>query len=232
MLAALLTASCSTASPKAHRLAKSSPALTDEFPQTFDAVFAGEPVKAPQVAAADVKRIRQQQEAQLGQARGAADAEAASHRPASAPEPEVRATNPKRGVRPDSVLAVLEFRNRLRSADKESIDGQYFCNSVRSTVKRMVPALKVMTSENVLVLLRASGKSLADCKGDAGRRLGADLVISGDLVKVGSRIKLDMRIYETHEGQLLAGANAQGRDAEELDDAMKKAVQELLAPLN
>jgi len=133
------------------------------------------------------------------------------------------------------LLAVLEFRNRLKGADAGTVDAGYFSNSARAAVKRSAPAMKVMTRENVLVLLQASGKTLEECLGECevetGRKLGADLVISGDILRVGTSFKLDLRMHETKEGQLLAGVAASGKSVDELDADTARAVTELMGAL-
>jgi hypothetical protein len=92
-----------------------------------------------------------------------------------------------------------------------------------------------MTRENVIVLLGAAGKSLADCEGecevDTGRRLGADYVVSGDLLKIGTSYKLDLRLHETKDGQLVSGTAASGKSVDELDSGTADAVGSLLDPL-
>src|SRR5690349_8177744 len=93
-------------------------------------------------------------------------------------------------------LVVLDFRNKL-----DDVDGRYFADVVRAAAVRADPSLQVITRENLLVLLQSTGKDLADCEGECevetGRRIGADLVISGDLLKVGTQYKLNLRLHET-----------------------------------
>jgi TolB-like protein len=131
-----------------------------------------------------------------------------------------------------SLVAVLDFRSVLKGADLMTVDPGYFSNSVRSAIKRLAPATRVMTRENVLVLLRSSGKKLEECEGecevDTGRRLGADLIVSGDLLRVGSRLKLEMRLHDTRDGQLIDGETVSGRDVDELDAALESTVALLL----
>ena len=90
-----------------------------------------------------------------------------------------------------------------------------------------------MTRENLLVLLQASGKDLAECEGecevDTGRRIGADAVVSGDVLKFGSRFKLSLRLHETRGGQLLSAAVASGATLDELDTAVQEKGRELVA---
>ncbi len=132
-------------------------------------------------------------------------------------------------------LAVLEFRSKLKAADKEALDAGYFANVVRATVKRSIPTLFVITRENLITLVKAAGKTLEQCEGECevetGRLISADLVISGDLLKIGSRYKLDLRLHETAGGNLLNGVQASGKDADELDSAIAAKIAELLAPL-
>src|SRR5260370_31785303 len=96
-----------------------------------------------------------------------------------------------------------------------------------------MPAAKVITRENMLVLLQASGKTLEECEGecevDTGRRIGADLVVSGELLKFGTNYKLDLKLHETADGRLLAGAIASGKTIDELDAGVGPAVKELLS---
>ena len=130
------------------------------------------------------------------------------------------------------VLAVLDIHSKLKGEDAEALDATYFSNEIRAAARRRAPAMQVMTRENVLVLLEAQGKKLEDCEGecevDTGRRLGADLVVAGDLLRVGSEFKLDLRLYSTRDGQLLGGATAGGQTVDELDAHTPAAVGQLL----
>ena len=142
---------------------------------------------------------------------------------------------PAARAEPQRIIAVLEFRNKLSGADKQEIDVSYLTDQVRTSALDTAPSLKIITRENLLVLLQASGKKMEECEGecevDTGRRVGADYVISGDVLKFGSHYKLNMRLHDTHEGKLLQGAVAQGKNADELDANTAAAVRKLLAPV-
>ena len=131
------------------------------------------------------------------------------------------------------MLAVLEFRNKLDN--RKEIDSSYLTDSVRIASLKANLGLRVMTRENELVMLQAAGKKLDECEGECevetGRRLGADLVVSGELLRFGSSYKLNMRLYDTHSGQLLSASLASGKGADELDAGLTRATGELLAPL-
>src|SRR5438105_12616436 len=95
-------------------------------------------------------------------------------------------------------LAVLEFKSKV---EEKGFDAGYFADKVRSTALEALPGVQVMTRENVVVLLEAQGKKLEDCEGecevDTGRLLGADYVVTGELFRVGSSYKLNLKMHET-----------------------------------
>jgi hypothetical protein len=127
-------------------------------------------------------------------------------------------------------LAVLELRNFTKDLTREN--AQYFTDVVRSAALKAQPQLEVMTRENLLVLLQASGKDLASCEGecevDTGRRIGADEIVSGEIQKLGTLYKLSLRLHDTREGRLLASTQASGKSVEELDANAQAAAAELL----
>jgi TolB-like protein len=128
-------------------------------------------------------------------------------------------------------LAVLDFRNSARDLGSDNV--RYFADVVRGASLKTAPGLDVMTRENLLVLLQASGKDAASCEGecevDTGRRIGADAVISGEVLKVGTRYKISLKLHDTHEGRLLSTGVASGKTVDELDEALQTAASELLA---
>src|SRR5712691_780893 len=85
-------------------------------------------------------------------------------------------------------IAVLEFENQAKDA---AIDRIYFSDLVRGAVHRLAPDLRVMTRENILQIVAASGRKLEDCAAaqcevETGRLLGADLVVTGRISRVGT----------------------------------------------
>src|SRR5205814_9442946 len=100
-------------------------------------------------------------------------------------------------------------------------------------VKADLPSAKIITRENMLVLLQSSGKKLEECEGECevetGRRIGADLVVSGELLRFGTQYKLNMKLHDTRSGELISGAVAAGASADELDRALRPAMEKLFA---
>ena len=129
-------------------------------------------------------------------------------------------------------LAVLDFKNSARDLKPEDV--RYFTDVVRGTSLKVAPGLQVMTRENLLTLLQATGKDPGQCEGecevDTGRRIGADAIISGDVLKVGSRYHISLRLHETHDGRLLSSSIASGKTIDELDEGLQAAATSLLAP--
>src|SRR5437868_10662044 len=118
-------------------------------------------------------------------------------------------------------VAVLEIRNRLPATERSLVEAGFFSDEVRGAVLEVAPGLRVMTRENLMVLLSASGKSLDECEGecevDTGRRLGADYVVSGEIYKIGASLRLTLRLHDTRGGNLLPTAQSEGTDAALLD---------------
>jgi len=125
-------------------------------------------------------------------------------------------------------IAVLEFERAVGLA----VDRIFFSDKVRGAVQRLVPHLFVMTRESMQILLAVGGKSLADCAADCevetGRSIGADLVISGRIAKIGTRIALTMRLHETASARLVGTAEVLGKSVDEIIDGTDAAVRRLL----
>ncbi|MBS2022512.1 MAG: hypothetical protein JST92_08890 [Deltaproteobacteria bacterium] len=139
----------------------------------------------------------------------------------------------RKAVFTEGKLAVLDFKNSAKEILPEQV--RYFTDVVRDATVKATPKVHVMTRENLLVLLQASGKDIANCEGecevDTGRRIGADAVVSGELLKVGTKLKLSLKLHETKDGTLLSTAVASGRSIDELDEAAQKAAIDLIAPM-
>jgi hypothetical protein len=134
------------------------------------------------------------------------------------------------GLATGARLAVLEFRNYAQDIPVENV--RFLTDVVRKAALHGAPDLEIMTRENLVVLLQASGKDLASCEGecevDTGRRIGADAIISGDLQKFGSRYKLSLRLHETAQGRLLGATVLSGKALDELDAGADKAAAALI----
>jgi len=181
---------------------------------------------------------RAEQEPLIAEARGTTPAgQTALVAPASTQqsliEPAASPPEHRTPIVTSSKLAVLDFHSYTDALKPEDV--RYFTDVVRGATLKASPSLQVMTRENLLVLLQATGKDAANCEGecevDTGRRIGADVVVSGEILKVGSHFKLSLKLHETREGRLLSTAVASGKSIDDLDDSAQAAAIELIAPL-
>jgi len=144
------------------------------------------------------------------------------------PAPESKASGEAPAPR---IVSVLELRSKLREG--AAIDAGYVADRLRAEVLSSGIEARVISRENMVVLLQAQGKQLADCEAECevetGRRIGADLVVSGELVRVGETLKASLRLHETRSGILVAAATAAGASAEDLDAHLGGAVRQLVA---
>ena len=134
-------------------------------------------------------------------------------------------------------IAVLELKNKLPAKVRADFPADYLTDQIREHALHAVDPnkLQIISRENLLVLLKASGKTLEECEGecevDTGRRIGADFIVSGELVLVGSTVKASLKLHDTNAGTLLAAVTPGGTTAEELDKSIRDAIPHLLEPL-
>lgn len=106
----------------------------------------------------------------------------------------------------------------------------------REALRALGDEYDIITRENLVVLLANTGKSLADCEGECdvetGRRIGADLVVGGRLVRFGQAFNLILALHSTGDAVLLASAQANAAGSlEGIPPAVAEACRELFAPL-
>lgn len=105
--------------------------------------------------------------------------------------------------------------------------GGYLTDLVRTSALAL-PAKRyfILTRENLLEML-PPGQDLAACEGacevETGRNIGADYVISGEIVTLGGALKVALKLFRSRDGRLLGARNASAPGAAELDDAVQLA---------
>ena len=95
---------------------------------------------------------------------------------------------------------------------------------------------EIMTSENMEVLLKSHGTTLAQCaeascEVEFGQRIGADFVVSGALSKLGSYLFLNLKAHDTGKGVLLSAETIKAKSVDGLVEALEAAAFKLLASL-
>lgn len=148
---------------------------------------------------------------------------------ATAPGP-VLATNERwRAVaRRESRLAVLEFRGALPPNILGALADEARGAALNATAD---VGCTVMTRESLAAVLRDMGRSAqcgdGECEVDVARSIGADLVLSGEVMKIEGTQVLTMKLHESAKGALLATARAQARTSLALLEAARPAAASL-----
>jgi hypothetical protein len=80
-----------------------------------------------------------------------------------------------------------------------------------------------------MVLKDMSGKcpEEGDCDVETARNIGADLVVSGQVLKVEGTYLLTLKLHETGRGSLLSTAEARGATELQVLDAVRPAAENL-----
>lgn len=129
-------------------------------------------------------------------------------------------------------VAVLELGNQAGLAGAEI---RYLTDVVRASALRL-PADRffVLTRQNILAHL-PPGVELESCEGtcevETARNVGADRVVSGEIVRLGSELRVALRLHEVGEGRLLAASRGAAVDAAALETPLGQAADALLAGL-
>jgi TolB-like protein len=127
-------------------------------------------------------------------------------------------------------LAVLEFQGLKLDADVLNT----FSDAVRGGAAEGLQAnnTKVMTRENMMVLLREMGKTdcvEGDCEVETARSIGADFVISGLVVHIETSYVVTLKLHETKDGGLLATDTVQAPTQLEMLVQLREHGQKLVA---
>ena len=130
-------------------------------------------------------------------------------------------------------VAVLDFQNKAALPEHE-VD--YITDVIRGAVRRELPTTRsiVMTRDNIFDLL-PDGVSLSNCVGDCavqtGRNIGADYVVTGDVVTISAQLRVRFTIYDTKDGNLLEYGILRGADIAALEENLTDEVALLVAPI-
>ena len=130
---------------------------------------------------------------------------------------------------PSRRLAVLTLANGI---DLPESTAAYLTDRVREVALSATgPRLYVITRENLLDSL-PPGADLAICDNgceiETGRNVGADYVVTGEIVALGKHLGVSLKLHETAKGALVAMARGGADNIEGLDMAVTRAASELL----
>lgn len=128
-------------------------------------------------------------------------------------------------------LAVLEFTGPgFNDPEIENLT-----DIVRDEARKQATGYSVMTRESLLVLLQTNGKKLAECQGECevetGRLVGADVVVSGSVLRFAGDVKVSLKMHATASAEFLSMAEAVRPTFKGLDEATRTACSTLFFPL-
>lgn len=129
-------------------------------------------------------------------------------------------------------IAVLTLQN---SAQLSASEIGYVTDRVRAALLRLPTSqFVVLTRENILALL-PPGTDLADCEADCevstGRLLGADLIITGEVLRFGSGLRVVLRAHDVASAKWVASTTASGTRVETLEAPTLDAAKALALKL-
>ena len=128
-------------------------------------------------------------------------------------------------------IAILELNNRAQQKISKS-ELNYLTNEIRLVISYLPKdQFLVMTKESMLTLLEP-GKTLEDCVGqcevETGRLLNADWIITGEILRFGSSLRVSLRLHDTQKGQFIKGVSLKGTTIESLETPLHIAALRLM----
>ena len=129
-------------------------------------------------------------------------------------------------------LAVLELRN---DAGLSVAETAYLTDRVRGDASQALPssAFLVMTRESIQELL-PPGVKLVDCLSsacevDVGRRIGADYIVTGEILMFGDELRMNLKAHRCVSGAFLGSETAGGAKLADLENGVAAASGRLFA---
>ena len=128
-------------------------------------------------------------------------------------------------------IAILELANRTRQ--QVSLEEIHYLTNEMRRVAGFLPSdeFLVMTKESIEVLIDPD-KSLEDCIGvcevETGRLLGADWILTGEVIRFGKSLRVSVKLHDTKSGQYLAGESLKGKQVEDLELPIQESTLKLI----
>jgi hypothetical protein len=132
-------------------------------------------------------------------------------------------------------LAVIDFRNPDNAVTLSEAD--FITELVRSEARRALPREQyvLMTKENILELLPPDKRDLSQCEGqcevETGRLIGAQYLVTGEIVNFGGELRVTVRLYDVTTGNLLDSRKAAGKKVLDLETPVEQVASALFAVL-
>lgn len=117
-----------------------------------------------------------------------------------------------------SHVAVLDFTGvKMDDAFLSKLSDQSRAAAVTTLPKS---AYLIMTRENMMEILSDMGRDASCIKGqcevETGRNIGADIIVTGDVLRIDSTYVLTLKMYDTHSAALLHSLDVEAKELLEL----------------
>lgn len=129
-------------------------------------------------------------------------------------------------------VAVLELRNEASISDSSAA---YLTDLVRGQASRSLPSSRftIMTKENITEML-PPGTDLrkcttAQCEVEIARTIGADYIVTGDILSFAGELRLVLKAHESKKGGFLGEQTVKGKELLSLEDAIRDAAASVFA---
>ena len=129
-------------------------------------------------------------------------------------------------------VAVLELVNKAGVTDDEAYS---LTDQVRIVASQTLPGghFIVMTSENIQELLPPDMdlKKCTDakCEVEMGRMLGADYIVTGEIIRFGGRLQINLRTHNSFTSHFVFGGDVESDDVLEMKTALRGLAGQLMA---
>ncbi len=141
---------------------------------------------------------------------------------------------PPTHAEPRPMLAVLDFVSA--GADVTETELSLLTDVSRAEARRTLgSAYTIITQESIQQLLKAHGKTLEQCQGECetetGKLLGAELVVSGRVMKAFGKLKVNLKLHRTDPPELIDARVLTVDTLPELESGVKEATSGVLSAL-
>ncbi|MBN1164516.1 MAG: SUMF1/EgtB/PvdO family nonheme iron enzyme [Candidatus Krumholzibacteriota bacterium] len=122
-------------------------------------------------------------------------------------------------------MAVLELNNKAKLTEAET---GYLTDKVRDAMIRSLPSeqFMIMTRESIQELLppgvRVSDCTDAECEIEIGRMLGADYIVTGDILRFVEEFRLNLKVHHCQSAAFLGSETAGGGDLYGLEGTVRE----------
>ena len=144
------------------------------------------------------------------------------------------AASPSAQAEARPLVAVLDFSEIQSGLERHEVE--LLSDVARGAALDVLQDVyNIITRENLVDLLKAHGTSLERCQGECetetGRLIGADIVVSGRIMKAFGKYKVNLKAHRTSPPELVGAEVLSASDEGELEDAVRRGTAKLLSAI-